>query len=188
VNDFEFFTTETETRPTPTLGSATPAQLPASDPAPESKPARQLPASPTENQTTIANLPTPTANELAFSCVLIPRFPDHHLVGDITGELSKWLQQLCISYSWRLAAVVVRPGYLHWVMIVPMNSNPAQFMRLVRQMTSQKIFEDFPRFKRLNVSNDFWAPGNFVAPGNQLQTLENINTFITTTRQYQGIF
>ena len=126
-------------------------------------------------------------SELSFVCLLIPRFSDHHLVGDITEDLVEWMKQICISYGWRLDAIAVRPGYLQWVMIVPLNANPAQFMRTIRQQTSQKIFEDYPRFRRLNISGQFWAPGNFVTAGNQLQTPETINNFILQTRRQQGI-
>ena len=126
-------------------------------------------------------------SELAYVCLLIPRFSDHHLIGDITEDLVEWMKQVCISYGWRLDAIAVRPGYLQWVMIVPLNANPAQFMRVIRQQTSQKIFEDFPRFKRQNMSGQFWAPGNFVVAGTQLQTPETINNFILQTRREQGI-
>ena len=127
------------------------------------------------------------SSELSFVCLLIPRFSDHHLVGDITENLVEWMKQICISYGWRLDAIALRPGYLQWVMSVPLNANPAQFMRIIRQQTSQRIFEDFPRFKRLNMSGQFWAPGNFVVAGTQLQTLEAINNFILQTRRQQGI-
>ena len=125
---------------------------------------------------------------LSFVSLLIPRFSDHFLIGDVTDALEEWMKQICISYSWRLDAIAVRPGYLQWVMRVPLNANPSQFMRIVRQHTSRKIFDDFPRFKRQNMSGQFWAPGNFVVGGNQLQTLETINTFILQTRRSQGIF
>ena len=125
--------------------------------------------------------------ELSFTCVLIPRFSDHFLVGDIVDWLTKWMKQVCISYGWRLEALAIRPGYMQWVMHVPMNSNPAQFMRLIRRYTSEQIFEDFPRFKQMNVSGEFWAPGNFVRPGDQLQSPEQVNEFILQTRKYQGI-
>jgi REP element-mobilizing transposase RayT len=126
-------------------------------------------------------------SELSYVCLLIPRFSDHHLIGDITEDLVAWMKQICVSYGWRLDAVSVRPGYLQWVMIVPLNANPAQFLRIIRQHTSQKIFEDYPRFKRLNMSGQFWAPGNFVVAGSQLQTPETINNFILQTRRNQGI-
>jgi REP element-mobilizing transposase RayT len=126
-------------------------------------------------------------SELSYVCLLIPRFSDHHLIGDITEDLVEWMKQICISYGWRLDAISVRPGYIQWVMIVPLNANPAQFIRLIRQHTSQKIFEDFPRFMRQNMSGQFWAPGNFVVAGTQLQTPETINNFILQTRRHQGI-
>jgi REP element-mobilizing transposase RayT len=130
---------------------------------------------------------TQLSSELSYVCILLPRFSDHHLVGDITESLVEWMRQICVSYGWRLDAIAVRPGYLQWVMIVPLNANPAQFMKLIRQHTSLKIFEDYPRFKRLNMSGQFWAPGNFVVAGNQLQTAEAINNFILQTRRQQGI-
>jgi REP element-mobilizing transposase RayT len=97
------------------------------------------------------------------------------------------MKQACISYGWRLDTIAIRPGYMQWVMHVPMNSNPAQFMRLIRRYTSEQIFEDFPRFKQKNISGEFWAPGNFVLPGTQLQTPEQVNKFILQTRTHQGI-
>jgi REP element-mobilizing transposase RayT len=127
------------------------------------------------------------ASDLSFACVLIPRFSDHYLVGDIVDWLPVWMKQVCISYGWRLDKIAVRPGYVQWVMYVPMNSNPAHFMRLIRRYTSDQIFEDFPRFKQKNISGEFWAPGNFVVPGSQLQSPEQVNEFILQTRRYQGM-
>jgi REP element-mobilizing transposase RayT len=126
--------------------------------------------------------------EISYSCLLIPRFHDHHLTGDITEYLVEWMKQICISYGWRLDAIAVRPGYLQWVMTVPLTENPARVMRLTRQHTSQKIFDDFPRYNRKNMSRDFWAPGYYIAPGNQLLSLESINNFTLVTRKQQGIF
>jgi len=126
--------------------------------------------------------------ELTFTCLLIPRFHNHHLVGDITTYLPEWLGQICISYGWRLEAIVVRPGYLHWIISTPLSVNPVQLMRLIRRRTSEKIFEDFPRFKQLNLSGDFWAPGYYINASNQLLSLEAISEFIQATRQQQGIF
>jgi len=126
-------------------------------------------------------------SELSFACVLIPRFSDHYLVGDIVDWLSVWMKQVCVSYGWRLDTLAVRPGYIQWVMHVPMNSNPAHFMKLIRRYTSEQIFEDFPRFKQKNISGEFWAPGNYVVPGNQLQSTEQVNELILQTRRYQGM-
>jgi REP element-mobilizing transposase RayT len=126
--------------------------------------------------------------ELSYSCLLIPRFSDHYLSGDITEDLPRWIKEICISYGWRLGGIMIRPGYLQWMITVPLTTNPAQFMRITRQQTSQKILEDYPRYKRKNLSSDFWAPGFSVAPGNKFQSEENISNFILQTRKNQGIF
>ncbi len=129
----------------------------------------------------------PLSSELAFACILIPRFPDHFLVGDIVDSLTDWMKQACISYGWRLSSIAIRPGNLQWVMHVPLNANPAQFMRIIRRYTSEKIFEDFPRFKQQNISGEFWAAGNLVIPGNQLPTREQVHDYMLQTRRQQGI-
>jgi REP element-mobilizing transposase RayT len=126
--------------------------------------------------------------ELSYSCLLIPRFSDHYLSGDITEDLPRWLQEICISYGWRLGAIVIRPGYLQWIITVPLTANPAQFMRTTRQLTSQKILDEYPRFRRKNLSSDFWAPGFSVAPGCQFQSEENVSNFIFQIRKNQGIY
>ncbi len=135
----------------------------------------------------VESLPA-TFSGLTFSCVLIPRFDDHYLSGDITDDLPKWMREICISYGWRIDAITIRPGYMHWVMTVPFDSNPAHFMRLARRQTSERIFENYPRFSRKNVSNDFWAPGFSVAAGSQIHTVDEIDNFIAQTRRQQGIF
>lgn len=128
------------------------------------------------------------SSELTYACLLIPRFSDHYLTGDITNDLATWMKDICIAYGWRLNAITIRPGYLQWVMTVPLTTNPAQFMRVTRQQTSKKILEEYPRFARKNLSLDFWAPGFSVAHGNALQSTESISSFISEVRRQQGSF
>jgi REP element-mobilizing transposase RayT len=125
--------------------------------------------------------------DLSFSCLLIPRFSDHYLTGDITEYLVDWMSQICVSYGWRLDAIAVRPGYLQWVVTVPLATNPAHLMRITRRHTSQRIFDEFPRYKQKNISGEFWAPGNLVLAGGQLLTPEKVNNLILQTRRHQGI-
>ncbi len=127
-------------------------------------------------------------NELSYACLLIPRFSDHYLTGDITFNLPVWMKEICVSFGWRLESVIVRPGYLQWAISVPTTVNPAHIMRITRQHTSQKILNEFPRYKQQNLSGDFWAPGYSMLSGIELQSPEEISTFIQLTRKHQGIY
>lgn len=130
---------------------------------------------------------SPNPYDLAYACLLIPRFPTHRLKGDLVGRLPGWLQQICVSHSWRLEHVRVRAEYLQWILRVPPSIPPAFIIRAVRRHTSARIFEDFPRFKRENLSNDFWALNYLVTSGTSPHPLELIEKFIEMTRRAQGL-
>jgi REP element-mobilizing transposase RayT len=199
VNSFEYRSTETEQleveqRNTETV-SQEPGPVSVSVSVPETAPA----APETKIEDVINDAPAPIetfevesipqiSTELAYSCLLIPRFSDHYLTGDVTRDLEIWMREVCISYGWRLDAITIRPGYVQWGMTVPLTANPAQFMKILRRQTSQRIFEDYPRFARKNVSPDFWAPGFSVMPGNTPQSAEDVNSFILQIRRQQGIY
>ena len=125
---------------------------------------------------------------LSYSCLLIPRFSDHYLTGDITQNIPVWMREISVSFGWRLESVAIRPGYLQWVITVPTASNLAHIMRVTRQLTSQKILNEFPRYKKQNLSGDFWAPGYSMLSGVESQTPEEISNFIQVTRKQQGIY
>ncbi len=48
-------------------------------------------------------------HDLAYSCVLIPRLPDHHLTGILTGFLNVEMPRLCLAFGWRLEHLGIRP-------------------------------------------------------------------------------
>ncbi len=125
--------------------------------------------------------------DLSYSCLLIPRFTAHYLIGDIAESLHQWIRQICISFAWRLEDISVRPEYLQWVLYVPAATPPSRCIRTVREQTSRQIFEDFPHIRRENLSKDFWAPGYLVVVGPTPHPPEMINEFIRLTRQQQGI-
>ena len=130
---------------------------------------------------------SPSVYNLDYACLLVPRFPQHILIGDLSDRLSDWVQETCIAFGWRLEYISVRPEYLLWIINVPPASSPGYLMRILRQRTSEKIFVDFPRFKNENPSGDFWAPGYLIMGGSQPPPVQLIKEFIAQTRQRQGI-
>ncbi len=199
MNSFEYSSTETEQLEVEQKDTQTVSQEPGPVSVSVSLPAPAAEVdvtvddkTPTERPAAIENLEMESfpqiSTELAYSCLLIPRFSDHYLTGDITRDLEIWMKEVCISYGWRLDAITIRPGYVQWGMTVPLTANPAQFMKHIRQRTSQKIFEDYPRFSRKNVSLDFWAPGFSVMPGDHPHSAEEVNGFILQIRRQQGIY
>ncbi len=125
--------------------------------------------------------------QLNFACLLVPRFTAHYMTGDLADRLSEWMPNICIAFGWRLEFVAVRPEYLQWVTNVTPNTSPGHLMRIMRQQTSEKIFDEFPRLRRENPSGDFWAPGYLIMGGLQPHPPQLVKDYIKQTRARQGI-
>jgi putative transposase len=125
--------------------------------------------------------------DLSYACLLIPRFSSHYLIGDIAENLREWMRQICVSFSWRLDNIFIRPEYMQWILYVPAATPPSRCIRAIREETSRRIFEDFPHIRRENISKDFWAPGYLVLVGPTPHSRDMINEYIRLTRQHQGI-
>lgn len=123
---------------------------------------------------------------LGYACVLVPRLPQHHLIGELATRLSEWMVHLCLAFDWRLEHLSVRPDYLQWVVSVSPDVAPAYVIQLIRQHASQRIFAEFPSLARENPSGDFWAPGYMVLSGLQPPAVPLMQEFVRQIRQRQG--
>ena len=128
-----------------------------------------------------------TLHNLTYACVLVPRLPHHHLVGDLATFLTQWVTQLSLAFGWRLEHLAIRPDYLHWISVVPPNSSPGMMVHNIREETSQYIFSEFPRLERDNPSGEFWAPGYLIVNGRDPFSRQMVQEFIGSVRTYQGV-
>jgi REP element-mobilizing transposase RayT/DNA-binding NarL/FixJ family response regulator len=124
---------------------------------------------------------------LTYGILLVPRLPDHYLVGDLADRLPKWVSQLCIAFDWRLEHISIRPDYLQWNASATAETPPAQMVRNIRKHTSQRIFDEFPTLRRENPSGEFWATGFLLVTGSQPPPGQLVQEFIRQTRNRQGI-
>lgn len=129
----------------------------------------------------------PHPYEVSYTCLLLPKLSSHYLMGDISERLEAILKNIFLSYGWRLEFLSVKPDYLQWTIRVPPSTSTTYVMHIVRTQTSLQIFSEFPRFKRENQSNDFWAPGYLIFWGSQPHPVEVIRRYIRQTRRQQGI-
>jgi CheY-like chemotaxis protein/REP element-mobilizing transposase RayT len=128
-----------------------------------------------------------TFSRLSYSALMLPRFPQHALVGKLSGELAGWLPQLCVAFGWRLEGLAIRPDRLQFTFQAPPSISPGNVVRILRQKTSQRIFSRFPELKDLNPSGDFWAPGYLIISGSTPPPPNLLNDFVAQTRRRQGL-
>ena len=124
---------------------------------------------------------------LSYACLLVPRIEQHHLIGDAAARLNEWVPQICVAFGWRLEYISVRPEYLQWIVRVPLASAAGKVIYTIRKHTSDRFFDEFPRFKQENPSGEFWAPGFIVQGGSQPHPQKQVRDFIRQTRIRQGL-
>jgi len=125
---------------------------------------------------------------LTYTCVFIPRLPQHYLAGKLLASISKWMPQICVAFGWQLEGLSIRPDYMQWIIRVSPAISPGKMLKILRQRTSQRIFNEFPNFKLENPSGDFWAPGYLIVSGARTLPTQALREYITQTRQRQGTF
>lgn len=125
-------------------------------------------------------------HNLTYVCLLIPRFPQHQLEGDIVGYLKKCMQKICVSFGWRLERLNICPEYMEWEVAVSPKTPPYHLIKTLRQHTSQQIFENVPKLEKENPSGKFWAENYVIFSGKTIFSESFIHKFIEDTRQEQG--
>ncbi|HTX79677.1 MAG TPA: transposase [Longilinea sp.] len=129
---------------------------------------------------------TPGITQATYTCVIVPRSPLIHLTGNLTEMLSQWVPQLSHSFGWRLNAVAVRPEYLQWTITVAPSVSPSDMIRILREHTSQRIFENFPRLKPRNPAEEFWANGYLIVNGVEPPAPEVLSDYIRQVHKRQS--
>ena len=130
---------------------------------------------------------TPAFYSLYYACLLVPRLPGHHLVGDLSARLPRYVRHIFLAYGWRLKHLEIKPGSLQWIVSLPPDVPPGNIVSLMRQHTSERIFSDFPRLAQENPSGDFWAPGYLLMSGQSALPEQVTKYFIDQTRKRQGL-
>jgi REP element-mobilizing transposase RayT len=161
-------------------------ETPVAKPAPgETDVTRESPATEAAHKLVLEPL-SAGLYHLTYACLLVPRLSSHYITGDLSEKIDVWLPNICIAFGWRLEYLSVRPEYLQWVVNVQPNTSPGYVMRIIRQQTSEKIFNEFSRFQKENPSGDFWASGYLIMGGSQPHPQQLVRDYIHQIRQRQG--
>jgi len=133
------------------------------------------------------DISNPVLTNLVYTCILLPRLPEHTLSGDLAHYLAEWMPQLCLAFGWQIEGLVIQRQYLQWsVQVLPAISS-GNVVRIIRQQTSQLIINTYPRYQAQNPQDDFWAPGFLIISGSEPPSPFTVVDFIQQTRQRQGI-
>jgi REP element-mobilizing transposase RayT len=123
--------------------------------------------------------------EISYACLLIPRFQDHRLQGDVEEDLRELMKDICLETGWTLDYLAIQPEYLQWIVRARGSTSAYGIMQVFRRRTSRAILEDFPLLTQRGPMHDFWAPGCVMIPHEEPHPLARVREFINLTRRQQ---
>lgn len=128
--------------------------------------------------------PRPSAlSKPIYTSALVPRMPQHYLAGELAASLGQWLPQLCQAFGWNLEGLSIRPDYMQWIVRIPPTLSPGKMLRVIRERTSLRIFNDFQQLGKDNSSGSFWAPGFLMVSGARSLPLTVLHKYVAEIRQ-----
>lgn len=122
---------------------------------------------------------------IAYTIVLLPRLPDHHLVGDLAQELKKWTKRFCLAWDWRMDRLDLKAGSLGVTLSLPPEVAPASAMRLLADTLSGQIGRAFPEIAADIPSGQFWSRNYLLVAGPL--TAERLAGYIRRARRARGL-
>jgi DNA-binding response OmpR family regulator len=123
---------------------------------------------------------------LPYSLVLIPRFPEHRLVGALSEKIRTWSLRLSIAWDWRMINVSMEPDYLSFTVQLSPEIPPAAVVDILREELSKKIMTAYPDLLSDLPSERFWASSYLLLTG-PAPPQDEIRAFISAARTAQGL-
>lgn len=84
------------------------------------------------------------------------------LIGDVAERLEGLIRTICAVRDWQIKALTVRADHMHLFLSCPPRDAPAKVMRVIKSITAQELYAEFPRLRRSHWSGKLWADGYYV--------------------------
>lgn len=122
---------------------------------------------------------------LAFSLVLMPRFPEHRLTGALVQRLRTWVHRLCLAWDWRAERVEIQPDHLALSLTLEPDVAPGQVVQQLQDGLAARVLQTFPQLADDLPSGRFWA-STFLLQNGPMPGEAEIAAFVRETRSAQG--
>lgn len=132
-----------------------------------------------------ARLPLPAPIRLSLFTVLLPRFPEHELTGELAERLHAWTTRLCMAWDWTAERVDIQPDRLEVTLVLPPEESPAHAIQELRDGLSERVLRSFPELLPDLPSRRFWASSYLLRAGPPAPP-DDVETFIRETRHAQA--
>lgn len=121
--------------------------------------------------------------QYAYTTFLTPVLKRHALTRELAQILAKSMSTICEKNQWKLVNMTIRPSGMLWAARIPASISTGQMVKIVREETSDYLYELHPRLKYEALSENFWAPNYLVISGCEPPDDATLKEFLQRTHQ-----
>jgi REP element-mobilizing transposase RayT len=118
-----------------------------------------------------------------YTTFVTPLLKRHALTRELAQILAKSMNTVCKNNHWKLINMTARPSGMLWTARIPPNVTTGQMVKIVREETSEMLYEIHPRLKYEALSENFWAANYLVVSGNDAPDDNSIKEFLQRIHQ-----
>ena len=118
-----------------------------------------------------------------YTTFVTPLLKRHALTRELAQILAKSMNTVCANNHWKLLNMTARPSGMLWTARIPPNVTTGQMVKIIREETSEMLYEVHPRLKYEALSENFWAANYLVVSGNDAPDENSIKEFLQRIHQ-----
>jgi putative transposase len=120
---------------------------------------------------------------LSYALVWLPRFATTELKGDVALRLAELIGEIAAGYEWQVSRLDVQPESVQVVIAAGPDDAVATIVETLKRLTSDALFEEFPRLRQRHPAGRLWADGHLALAGATPVSPEQLRRYIAYARQ-----
>ena len=126
--------------------------------------------------------------ELKYHFVWIPKYRRKVLNREIKEKLKEIFLQIAEEYDCEIIEQRVMSDHVHLFLSAPPKYSPSKLVNIIKSISRNEIFREFPGFARRCWNKKLWADGYFVRAVGDKVTADEIQKYVRyQTKEKQGI-
>ena len=116
--------------------------------------------------------------ELKYHFVWVPKYRRKILTREIKEKLKAIFLQIAEEYGFEIIEQQVMNDHVHLFLSAPPRYSPAKLVNIIKSISRNEIFHEFPGFARRCWSGKLWADGYFVRAVGDKVTADEIQRYV----------